>query len=74
MARLKVGERLKPHPGRKFGCPTMLGTTMSIPVEVVMWTGMTNLMAIPIDDFQVILEIEFFQDNKAMPMPYLESL
>lgn len=31
-------------------------------------------MFIPMDDFQVILGIEFLQDNKAVPMPYMESL
>lgn len=31
-------------------------------------------MAILMDDFQVILGIEFLQDKKVVLMPYLESL
>lgn len=50
------------------------GIAKSVPMELGTWTGKTNLMVIPMDNFQVILGIEFLQDNKVVPMPYLESL
>lgn len=50
------------------------GTTKSDRIELGAWTGKTNLIAIPMDDFQVILGIEFLQDNNDTHIPYLDSL
>lgn len=50
------------------------GTAKAVPIEMGKWSGRTNLMAIPMDDFQVLLGLELLFEAKAVPMPYLESL
>ncbi|URE41304.1 Retrotransposon protein [Musa troglodytarum] len=36
--------------------------------------GRTNMMAVPLDDFQVILGMEFMHAAKLVPMPFLDSI
>ncbi|XP_077250383.1 uncharacterized protein LOC143889876 [Tasmannia lanceolata] len=50
------------------------GKVRSVPIKIGAWSGTTNLMAAPLDDFHVILGIEFLNQAKAIPMPYLNSL
>ncbi|XP_077242396.1 uncharacterized protein LOC143882895 [Tasmannia lanceolata] len=50
------------------------GKARSVPIKIGAWSGTTNLMAVPLDDFHIILGIEFLNQAKAVPMPYLNSL
>lgn len=40
-------------------------------LEVGSWKGTYSMMVIPLDDFDVILGIEFFVKDKVTLMPYL---
>lgn len=50
------------------------GVAKSVPVKLGEWEGRTNLTAVPLDDFQVILGMEFLRETKAVPMPFAGSL
>lgn len=45
-----------------------------MPIKVDAWSGTTNLMAAQLDDFQVILGMDFLHAAKVLPMPYLGSV
>ncbi|KAL0345858.1 UNVERIFIED_CONTAM: hypothetical protein Sradi_4417100 [Sesamum radiatum] len=45
-----------------------------VELKVGSWTGKCNLMAVPLDDFDVILRMEFLLMANAMVIPYLSGL
>ncbi|GAV79110.1 gag-asp_proteas domain-containing protein [Cephalotus follicularis] len=50
------------------------GVARDVPLQVGAWKGQLNLMIVPLDDFDVILGIDFLTRNKAVPMPHLKGL
>lgn len=54
-------------------CP-IAGLAKGVPIRVGSWTGTTNLMAVPLDDFQVILGMDFLHAARVVPMPFLNSI
>ena len=50
------------------------GLAKGVPIRIGTWSGNTNMMAVPLDDFQVILGMEFMHASKLVPMPFLNSL
>ncbi|XP_020082254.1 uncharacterized protein LOC109705882 [Ananas comosus] len=50
------------------------GVAKGVAIAVGPWRGTTNFTAAPIDDFQVILDMDFLALSKAVPMPYLGAL
>ncbi|KAL0313603.1 UNVERIFIED_CONTAM: hypothetical protein Sradi_5759600 [Sesamum radiatum] len=46
----------------------------SVDLKVGSWTGKCNLMAVPLDDFDVILGMDFMLLTSAMVIPYLSGL
>ncbi|XP_072980653.1 uncharacterized protein [Typha angustifolia] len=50
------------------------GQAKDIHVAVGSWRGKANFMAVPLDDFQVILGMEFLQTARGVPMPFLNAL
>ncbi|KAJ8472311.1 hypothetical protein OPV22_026654 [Ensete ventricosum] len=50
------------------------GQAKGIPVKIGTWSGSTNLMAVPLDNFQVILGMEFMHAAKLVPVPFLNFL
>ena len=50
------------------------GLAKGVPIKIGTWSGNTNMMAVPLDDFQVILGIEFIHATKLVPMSFLNSL
>ncbi|KAJ8511859.1 hypothetical protein OPV22_002293 [Ensete ventricosum] len=50
------------------------GQAKGIPIKIGTWSGSTNLMAVPLDNFQVILEMEFMHAAKLVPVPFLNFL
>ncbi|KAL0358223.1 UNVERIFIED_CONTAM: Transposon Ty3-G Gag-Pol polyprotein [Sesamum calycinum] len=45
-----------------------------VELKVSAWTGKCNLMAVPLDDFDVILGMDFLQLANTMVIPYLNGL
>ena len=52
----------------------ILGLAKGVPIEIGMWSRGTNMMAVLLEDFQVILGMEFMHTTKLVPMPFLNSL
>lgn len=50
------------------------GIAKAVPVKLGQWEGHMNLTAVPLDDFQVSLGMEFLREIKAVPMPFVGSL
>lgn len=49
------------------------GIAKAVPVKLGQWEGHMNLTAVPLDDFQVSLGMEFLREIKAVPMPFVGS-
>lgn len=47
------------------------GVAKAVELKVGDWSGNINLTIVPMDDFKVILGMDFFRSSKAIPMPYL---
>ena len=47
------------------------GVARDVPVRIHNWSGRIALSVAPMDDFKVILGMEFLRSNKAVPMPHL---
>ncbi|XP_020101642.1 uncharacterized protein LOC109719402 [Ananas comosus] len=50
------------------------GVAKGVAIAVGPWRGTANFTAAPIDDFQVILGMDFLASSKAVPMPHLGAL
>lgn len=50
------------------------GTAHNVDLQVGTWKGKVNLSVVPMDDFQVVLGMEFFRQVKAVPMAFANSL
>nr|CAD1825948.1 unnamed protein product [Ananas comosus var. bracteatus] len=50
------------------------GLAKEVPVSIGSWTGKANFMSVSLDDFQVILGMEFLQSARGVPMPFLDAL
>ena len=50
------------------------GVTRAVPMKVSSWEGKANFTAVPMDDFQAILGLEFLRNTKMAVMPYLNSM
>ncbi|XP_020080336.1 uncharacterized protein LOC109704005 [Ananas comosus] len=50
------------------------GVTKGVAIAVGPWIGTANFTAAPIDDFQVILGMDFLASSNAVPMPHLGAL
>ncbi|KAL3520592.1 hypothetical protein ACH5RR_018741 [Cinchona calisaya] len=46
----------------------------SVELTLGLWGGKCSLMAVPLDDFDFILEKEFMATNKIFPIPHLDSV
>ncbi|CAL9081172.1 unnamed protein product [Musa textilis] len=45
-----------------------------VPIKIGSWSGSINMMVVPLDDFQVILGMEFMYAAKLVPMLFLDFL
>ncbi len=52
----------------------VVGVAKEVSVDIGSWSGKTNLMSVPLDDFQVFLGMEFLQTSRGVPMPFLDAL
>ncbi|XP_020105553.1 uncharacterized protein LOC109722077 [Ananas comosus] len=50
------------------------GLAKEVPISIGSWTGKANFMSVPLDDFHVILGMEFLQMSRGVPMPLLDTL
>nr|CAD1838547.1 unnamed protein product [Ananas comosus var. bracteatus] len=50
------------------------GLAKEVPVSIGSWTSKANFRSVPLDDFQVILGMEFLQTARGVPMPFLDAL
>nr|CAD1832986.1 unnamed protein product [Ananas comosus var. bracteatus] len=50
------------------------GLAKEVPVSIGSWTSKANFMSVPLEDFQVILGMEFLQMSRGVPMPFLDAL
>ncbi|ERM94691.1 hypothetical protein AMTR_s00011p00232490 [Amborella trichopoda] len=49
----------------------VLGVAKAVELKLGGWSGTVNLSAVPMDDFRVILGMDFLRAAKVVPMPYL---
>lgn len=45
-----------------------------VPIKIGTWSGSINMVAMPLDDFQVILRMKFMHMMKLVHMLFLHSL
>lgn len=50
------------------------GMTMDVVVQIGTWKGKENFMVVPLDDFDVIFENEFFKTAKVALSPHLGEM
>nr|CAD1823351.1 unnamed protein product [Ananas comosus var. bracteatus] len=50
------------------------GLAKEVPVSISSWTGKANFMSVLLDDFHVILGMEFLQMSRGVPIPFLDTL
>ena len=50
------------------------GVARAVPMKVCSWEGKANFTAVPMDDFQAILGLEFLRNTKTAVMPYSNSM
>lgn len=56
-----------------FEARTIMGTT-NVPIQIGPWIGMCNMMAVAMDDFELIIGKQFMQANKIFPIPHLNGI
>ncbi|ERM94692.1 hypothetical protein AMTR_s00011p00232500, partial [Amborella trichopoda] len=49
----------------------LLGVAKAVELKLGGWSGTVNLSAVPMNDFRVILGMDFLRAAKVAPMPYL---
>lgn len=50
------------------------GLAKGIPIKIGTWSGSTNMMTVPLDDFQVILRMKFMYLAKMVSMSFLNFM
>nr|CAD1823080.1 unnamed protein product [Ananas comosus var. bracteatus] len=71
LTQSKDGSRMKAVNSK---AQPIAGLAKKVPVSIGSWTGKPNFMSVPLDDFQVILGMEFLQTARGVPMPFLDAL
>lgn len=74
----RLGLKLEKDPSRMKAVNSVArpiaGQAKGVSIKLGSWEGKTNLMAVPLDDFHVILGMEFLQNAQAIPMPFLNAV
>lgn len=52
----------------------MGGLAKDIPIMIGAWEGMVNLMVVPLNDYNLILENSFFANASVIIMPHLRGI
>ncbi|KAG6515103.1 hypothetical protein ZIOFF_025488 [Zingiber officinale] len=52
----------------------VVGMAYNVPLTVGTWVGKANMMVIPLEDFQIILGMDFLRKTKAVLMPHLDGV
>ncbi|KAG6479323.1 hypothetical protein ZIOFF_062786 [Zingiber officinale] len=52
----------------------VVGMAYNVPLTVGTQVGKANMMVIPLEDFQIILGMDFLQKTKTVPMPHLDGV
>ncbi|XP_068649054.1 uncharacterized protein [Aristolochia californica] len=71
---LKLEKDVSRMKGVNSEAKPVIGVARSIAFKAGEWQGTINLTAVPMDDFKVILRMEFLSLAKAIPMPCLGVL
>lgn len=50
------------------------GSAKAVPIKVGTWRGKIDLLAVPLDEFKVIIGMDFLRQNKAVPMPFANAV
>lgn len=50
------------------------GVAKGVRIEIGCWSGTVDLTVIPMDDFQLVLGMDFFDEVQAFPIPFSRSL
>lgn len=54
--------------------PPIHGTARGVELKIRAWSGKTYLLVVPMDDFQVVLGMDFFSKVKAVPIPFVNTV
>ncbi|KAG6478500.1 hypothetical protein ZIOFF_061943 [Zingiber officinale] len=52
----------------------IVGMAYNVPLTVGTQVGKANMMVIPLEDFQIILGMDFLRKTKTVPMPHLDGV
>ncbi|KAG6522526.1 hypothetical protein ZIOFF_019666 [Zingiber officinale] len=52
----------------------VVGMAYNVPLTVGTQMGKANMMVIPLEDFQIILGMDFLRKTKTLPMPHLDGV
>ena len=52
----------------------LLGMVKNVSLVVGTWQGTVDFTVVPLDDFKVVLGMEFFRQAKAVPTPHLQQI
>jgi hypothetical protein len=50
------------------------GVAKGVRIEIGSWSGTVDLTVVPMDDFQLVLGMDFFDEVQAFPIPFSRSL
>ena len=74
MPRVQIGERCRPHEGSQLEGVGYTGLAKQVHVKIGTWEGMTDLIAVKMDDFDVIFGMEFLAEKGVIPIPSTRNL
>ncbi|KAA0042381.1 uncharacterized protein E5676_scaffold477G00880 [Cucumis melo var. makuwa] len=69
-----LGEGLRKNEGREFHCPTYRQTSETNDIELGGWKGPVDFVVVKMDNFDVVLRIEFLLEYQVIPMPSARCL
>ena len=74
----RLGLKLEKNSGRMKAInlkalPTM-GMAKKIPLKLGSWEGHTDMIAVSMDDFDVVLDMKFLMEEKTIPIPFVNIL
>ncbi|KAL0409135.1 UNVERIFIED_CONTAM: hypothetical protein Sradi_1847900 [Sesamum radiatum] len=70
----RAGERSWASEGHKLGAQPIAGVAKSVLIKVGPFEGKTNLSAVVMDDFKLILGLDFLRDTRTAVLPHVDSL
>ncbi|KAA0036726.1 uncharacterized protein E6C27_scaffold1244G00110 [Cucumis melo var. makuwa] len=73
-SKTPLEEVFRKNEGREFRCPTYRRTSKRTVIKLGGWKGPVDFMVVKMDDFDVVLGMEFLLEHQVIPMPSAKCL